>query len=58
MFFYNDVVDAHELGHAYANMIMGIPLKGSRASEGDYKARDMENFVRERRHMPNRRRIE
>ena len=56
--FYNDIVDAHEFGHAYANVIKGIPLSGSRASESYPYALRMENYVRARRHMPNRRTIE
>jgi hypothetical protein len=56
--FYNDIVDAHEFGHAYGNAIKGTPLSGSRASESYPYALRMENYVRARRHMPNRRTIE
>ena len=51
--FYNDIVDAHEFGHAYGNVIRGTPLKNSISS--NYYALWMENFVRERRGLPNRR---
>jgi RHS repeat-associated protein len=47
--FYNDIVDAHEFGHAYGM------LKGYRGDDTNDYAHRMENYVRERRKLPNRR---
>lgn len=46
--FYNDIVDAHEFGHAYSE------LCACGRNSNDYALR-FENLVRERRKMPNRR---
>jgi hypothetical protein len=51
--FYNDLVDAHEFGHAYGNAILGKSLRYSNSSN-PYALR-LENYVRERRRHPNRR---
>ena len=48
--FYNDIVDAHEFGHAYANVILRTKI-----GETYPWALRLENAVRERRKMPNRR---
>jgi RHS repeat-associated protein len=53
--FYNDIVDAHEFGHAYANVILRIPLAGSDAAKSFPWALRLENEVRKRRNLPNRR---
>ncbi|MGE0887067.1 MAG: hypothetical protein AB7P14_26390 [Blastocatellales bacterium] len=53
--FYNDIVDAHEFGHAWANVMRGIPLKNS--SESNYYAVWNENFVRAHRGLSNRRKV-
>lgn len=49
--FYDDIVDAHEFGHAHEGIKGGIP--GS--SLGNTKAVRMENAIRERRQMKQRR---
>jgi hypothetical protein len=51
--FYDDIVDAHEFGHAYGNAIEGQPLHNSNAT--NQRALDFENYVRERRGLSNRR---
>jgi hypothetical protein len=53
--FYNDIVDAHEFGHGYANLIDGVPVNSEPSNK---RARDFENIIRERRGLPNRRVIE
>lgn len=47
--FYNDIVDAHEFGHAYGM------IKGYRGDDTNAYAHRLENYVRERRKLPNRR---
>ena len=49
LFFYNDTVDAHEFGHAWANMMFNTPLHGSRAEESYPYAHRFENEIRQRR---------
>jgi hypothetical protein len=51
--FDNEMVDAHEFGHAYANAIEGLPLHKSNST--NQRAIDFENYVRERNGSPNRR---
>jgi hypothetical protein len=51
--FYNDIVDGHEFGHAYANIYEGARLKGSNASNS--RSLDFENAMRARRGLSNRR---
>ena len=50
--FYNDIVDAHEFGHAYANIFDRVKVN---SDQSDKRARDLENIVRARRGLPNRR---
>lgn len=45
--FYDDIVDWHEFGHAYANMFDNASLHYSDAS--NQRARDFENVIRARR---------
>lgn len=51
--FWNDVVDAHEFGHAYANVYEGASLKHSNAS--NRRSLNFENGIRARRGLSNRR---
>lgn len=50
--FYNDIVDAHEFGHAYGNMVEGQPLRYSDAT--NRRALQLENYVRQRRGLNTR----
>ena len=50
--FYDDIVDAHEFGHAYANIIDGVSVN---SEQSDRRARQFENVVRQRRGLSNRR---
>lgn len=45
LWFFNDVVDAHEFGHAYANAIEGRPIKDSDATND--RAKEFENLQRD-----------
>jgi hypothetical protein len=49
LFFYNDTVDAHEWGHAWAALMFNTPLHGSRAAESYPYAHRFENEIRQRR---------
>ncbi len=50
--YYNDIVDAHELGHAYANAIEGISLKWS--NDSNARALQLENYARARYNLNRR----
>ncbi len=50
--YYNDIVDAHEFGHAYGNMVEGQPLKNSNAT--DRRSVQLENYIRQRRGLNTR----
>ncbi|HYX31034.1 MAG TPA: RHS repeat-associated core domain-containing protein, partial [Pyrinomonadaceae bacterium] len=50
--FYDDIVDFHEFGHAYANMIDNAGIDSDRSQQ---RSLDFENVIRERRGLPNRR---
>ncbi len=50
--FYNDIVDGHEFGHAYANIYDGTPLNDK---SSDPRALEFENYMRSRNGMRNRR---
>ena len=50
LWFENDVVDAHEFGHAYANAVEGRQIKDSDATYG--RAKEFENLQRDT--YPNR----
>jgi len=51
--FFNDIDDAHEFGHAYANAIEGLPIRNSGATNA--RSLQLENYVRERRGLSRRR---
>jgi hypothetical protein len=51
---YDDIVDAHEFGHAHEGL-MGLDPNGE---AGKRKAVDMENAIRERRGMTQRRLVD
>jgi hypothetical protein len=51
--FYNDIDDAHEFGHAFANVYDGAPIKNSNASND--RALQFENYMRARRGLSNTR---
>lgn len=51
--FYNDIDDAHEFGHAYANVYDRLPIHGSQAT--DPRSLEFENTIRARRKLSNRR---
>ena len=51
--FYNDIVDGHEFGHAYANVYDGKAIKYSDAT--NQRALEFENYMRARRGLTNRR---
>lgn len=52
--FYDDIVDFHEFGHAYANMIDKVGVNSERSIK---RSLDFENVIRERRGLPNRRMV-
>lgn len=52
--FYDDIVDFHEFGHAYANIIDKVGTKADYSK----RARDFENVIRARRGLRNRRILE
>ncbi len=51
--FFNDIVDAHEFGHAFANMIYKVSVNSELSEESSLR---FENLIRARRELPNRRR--
>lgn len=50
--FYDDIVDFHEFGHGYANMIDKV---GINSDQSNKRSRDFENVIRQRRGLSNRR---
>ena len=50
--FFDDIVDFHEVGHAYANMVDNVSVD---SDESLKRALDFENSIRERRGLPSRR---
>ena len=51
---YDDTVDAHEFGHAYANMFGNASLKDGTGGKSNPTAIRFENYVRERRGLNKR----
>ncbi|HEY5883476.1 MAG TPA: RHS repeat-associated core domain-containing protein, partial [Pyrinomonadaceae bacterium] len=50
--FYDDVVDFHEFGHAYANMFDNVHVN---SGQSEKRSLDFENAIRSRRKLSNRR---
>jgi len=50
--FYDDIVDYHEFGHAYANMIDNAAID---SDQSNHRSLDFENVIRQRRGLSNRR---
>lgn len=50
--FYNDIDDAHEFGHAFANMIEGLPIRNSNATNA--RSIQFEELIRKQRYPENR----
>jgi RHS repeat-associated protein len=50
--FFNDIDDAHEFGHAFANMIYKVSVNSDISNQTSLR---FENLIRERRGLPNRR---